>query len=552
MSALSLYYYVDDKFDVVLKELESLGKNWQRTTDMKKCTSLLWTNLRNVVWEDVSTSDPDLIVSHLRGSQHFSNKSFLAYHMNMAGKGAYMPMQWSAAYQDLAELVGMVLVNTLYGCSLKVERLVAEDNMKPYVSLECDASSLLSTLNECTKVYRALLMDAEWAASVAATCASALLSSISSIINITTKKVGTNPDKLQCAALQARNQAEVQMQCRWSNGDTELWIVKPVGGSCGVDIRLCRGMRNLLAQVASMQYKCVVQKYVERPLLVRGDQRRKFDIRQWVLVTSVDPVVVHGFTECYGRLSGKQFDISSASLADRIVHLCNNAVQATDSSYTDAWTPGALADAEPVCDTMMSHQQLVRDVDSQYGEGTFSLKIVPQMRRAAVDAVFSVRDKLLRVARGFEWLGLDFLVTERLEVLLLECNVSPDLSMSTAVTSRLVTTAVRTVLPLLLDGVQPESAASAQSPHWETWHPCSVVQTETWGFVCPTNDGAADSNNLSVLQFARRKREGAQLRSDYAPLKKAVADRVEALLNSESVENGAPRIVSENEEEDEL
>jgi D-alanine-D-alanine ligase-like ATP-grasp enzyme len=39
--------------------------------------------------------------------------------------------------------------------------------------------------------------------------------------------------------------------------------------------------------------------------------------------------------------------------------------------------------------------------------------------------------------RGFEWLGFDFLVDENHRVWLLEVNVSPDVSHSTAVTAGL-------------------------------------------------------------------------------------------------------------------
>jgi len=547
-------YFVDDKFDVILGELRALGDGWTRAADMRQC-SLLWTNLRNVDWEDLLSADPRLVVNHLKGSQHLSNKAFLAYHMHMSGRKAAMPMQWSAAYQDLAELLGMVLVTALYGCCLQLQEQEQEGGCADAKS----AGQVAGALAECTKMQRVLLMDAEWAASPGAACARALLASL--------QAVAAAPAGSDARALDAAlHTAEVQMQCRSCYGSTNLWIVKPVGGSCGENISLCRGARELLQRVAEMQYKCVVQKYIERPLLVR--QQRKFDIRQWVLVTSIDPVVVYGFSECYGRLSGKAFHLGAAALSDKVVHLCNNAVQASADSYTDGLSgPGGAAageeeeeqeqEQEPLCDTMMTQQQLARDMDASKGEGVFAGVVLPQIRRISVDAVFSVRDKLTRVAAGFEWLGLDFMVTDALEVQLLEVNVSPDLTCSTGVTSRLVRASAHSLLPLLLgDQVPaPEAAAGAGALRWDAWYPLDASATDALGAVPAGAERATpDTSTMSVLQFARKKREGGILRVDYSPQKKHVADRVHSILAgaAQKRQNDAAREEEEEEDEEEL
>lgn len=55
-----------------------------------------------------------------------------------------------------------------------------------------------------------------------------------------------------------------------------------------------------------------MQKYIERPLLIGGElSGRKFDLRQWVLVKSIDPLEVYMFSECYLRVCYDPYDLSN-------------------------------------------------------------------------------------------------------------------------------------------------------------------------------------------------------------------------------------------------
>ena len=72
----------------------------------------------------------------------------------------------------------------------------------------------------------------------------------------------------------------------------------------------------------------VVQKYMERPLLIEG---RKFDIRMWVLISQ--EMKVYLFKQGYIRTSSFKYSNDSTSLADNNIHLTNNAVQKNNNDY---------------------------------------------------------------------------------------------------------------------------------------------------------------------------------------------------------------------------
>lgn len=74
----------------------------------------------------------------------------------------------------------------------------------------------------------------------------------------------------------------------------------------------------------------VVQKYVERPLLIGN---KKFDLRQWVLVTSWEPLDVYVFDTAYLRLCTSTFTLND--LSDVYRHLSNYTIQKTNTEQND-------------------------------------------------------------------------------------------------------------------------------------------------------------------------------------------------------------------------
>lgn len=107
---------------------------------------------------------------------------------------------------------------------------------------------------------------------------------------------------------------------------TRTFIVKPDSGCQGRGIFLTQD----LERVASMESQ-VAQLYVRKPLLIEG---LKFDLRVYVLVTSVIPLRMYAFKDGLARFCTEEYiRPASDNLGERCMHLTNYAVNKGSDNF---------------------------------------------------------------------------------------------------------------------------------------------------------------------------------------------------------------------------
>lgn len=456
-------FVADDKFDAVIRVLRKRG--WEQLPlEQWKSAELLWRNLSKTVFAEL---DPEQLVNHLFGAQALSHKASFA---RLALEDAPLKQHFPACY-DLrnkrhsvrfvrhlaataaASAMKMVLEQegddvcdstVLEACAAFVERFVTgpgDDGL-----CDSDVDELVTIFGDPKQA------SAELARSRATgKCPTALR------------------DRLR-RALMAFPQPVVE------GGFEGVWLVKPAGGSCGLGIECVSSLADAVRLAARARWRVVVQRYVERPLLVR---RKKFDLRQWILVTHTSPLTVWGFSQCYVRFAGS--DWSLGRLEDRFAHLCNFSVQ-KDYNAKDAIDEHPLDEHPRFSGSMWHSTDLASYLEAVVRPGAYNACVLPQLKQIATSvARVGTRAGVTKIAHGFEWLGLDILVAENLSAWLLEVNVSPDVSHSTPVTAALVDAATEDAISLLLEHRADRQHASRYAldmtsqgqkgePQWELWY----------------------------------------------------------------------------------
>ena len=77
----------------------------------------------------------------------------------------------------------------------------------------------------------------------------------------------------------------------------------------------------------------VVQRYLTRPLLING---LKFDMRVYVLVTSVHPLRVHVYNDGIVKFCSSEFSLDTKTLGEAFRHLANYALNKHNNAFDES------------------------------------------------------------------------------------------------------------------------------------------------------------------------------------------------------------------------
>ncbi|CAF1499250.1 unnamed protein product [Adineta ricciae] len=273
----------------------------------------------------------------------------------------------------------------------------------------------------------------------------------------------------------------------------DVWICKPSCLNQGKGIYIVRDISSLKDKYDQLeanprsrsstfrqQNKTIVQRYIMNPLLIHG---KKFDIRCYMLISSVQPLLVH-YHSGYIRLSMFDFDQHDENL---LTHLTNQYMQKKDPKYYEmkedtAWT------MEQFNDYMNKYILPKKNLPPNW-----VLEVLPkQIERIMLNVIESIRMRLKRRIGCFGLYGYDFMIDNDLKVLLIEINVNPALSTNT-------NTLVQAIPPVVKESILISIECFEKIHHAEKIFPLKSLQT----FQCIYNE----LERKSSLPLIRQKRQ---------------------------------------------
>jgi len=221
------------------------------------------------------------------------------------------------------------------------------------------------------------------------------------------------------------------------NGYRNIWVMKPSNLSRGRGVIMCTTLEPVYQCLnATNSNGLVIQKYIENPSLILN---RKYDIRQWVLVTSLEPLNIWMWDEPYLRFSAEDFSFDD--LNNQFAHLTNNSI----SKYSKNFKTEKKIEGD-----MWSLEEFKKYLNEKYKKNLWP-EIQKKIQNIVLLTLIAGKSEIQMRNNSFELFGYDVMFDDEMNIYLIEINASPAMDYSTKITERLVKEMIETLFQIVID-----------------------------------------------------------------------------------------------------
>lgn len=197
-----------------------------------------------------------------------------------------------------------------------------------------------------------------------------------------------------------------------------LWIVKPSASSRGNGIHL------VSSEKAVPTVPGIVQYYIEKPLLIK---KRKFDIRLYVLVSSIEPMRIYMHSAGMARFCTHPY-VENSCPSDLYMHLTNFSLNKDDKDFKRS--DGVHEDVD---DSKWTIGFFMNYCESN---GIDTKRLMKEFERITISTILAGMNEIKKTHKkmiphhytSYEMYGIDIMLDSELNAHLLEINISPSLS----------------------------------------------------------------------------------------------------------------------------
>ncbi|XP_045454529.1 tubulin monoglutamylase TTLL4-like [Melitaea cinxia] len=201
--------------------------------------------------------------------------------------------------------------------------------------------------------------------------------------------------------------------------NNERWIIKPPASARGTGIKVVSRWTQI-----PKKKPVVVQRYVSKPYLINGS---KFDLRLYVLVTSVHPLRIYLYKDGLARFASVKYNDDPSSLNDRYMHLTNYSINRLSKNYTPNEDFSACEGHKWTLETLFQYLKTEQNVDTNALWESITDLVIKTIIAGEASISSLTKANITSRYNCYELFGIDVLLDEDLKPWLLEVNISPSL-----------------------------------------------------------------------------------------------------------------------------